>query len=91
MTWMTPLDASMSVAVTLASFDHHGIAVDGDGDVGALGGGGALQADTSAAITLPGTTWYRRMSASASGSASNASSVPGSRAANASSVGANTV
>src|SRR4051794_13726237 len=46
---------------------------------------------TLSAVTAPETTWYRRTFLSAAGSLSRPSSVPAGRAANAASVGANTV
>src|SRR4051812_17707619 len=46
---------------------------------------------TLSAVTAPETTWYRRTFLSAAGSLRRPSSVPAGRAANAASVGANTV
>ena len=91
-TWITPFDAGTSAVTTLASLTFTPSAFTVKVSVSELTAVAVIPSVKSEDITLPGTTWYVKMSASVAISSTvlNADkSTPA--AANASSVGANTV
>ena len=90
-TWMTPLDASMSAISTVASPIE---TVPPSTEIARLSPctvSAESSVTTCSELTAPATTWYSRMSVNAGMSPSSDSTVPSGSFANASSVGAKTV